>query len=49
MTPELTVWPHCELPPPRAVRGMRSSRAASSASATSSIVFGMTTAAGITW
>ena len=47
--PWLTVWPHCEVPPPRGVTIRPSSRAIASARSASSMVRGITTPAGITW
>ncbi len=47
--PSLTVWPHCEVPPPRGVTIRPASRAIASARSASSMVFGTTTPAGMIW
>ena len=47
--PVLTVWPHWEVPPPRAVMGIPASRAMSSVSLAAAIVRGTTTPAGMIW
>ena len=47
--PSLTVWPHCEVPPPRGVTIRPSSRAIASARSASSMVRGTTTPAGMIW
>ncbi|MGY3119722.1 hypothetical protein ACVWXQ_003659 [Bradyrhizobium sp. S3.14.4] len=47
--PSLTVWPHCEVPPPRGVTFRPSSRAIASARKASSMVLGTTTPAGMIW
>ncbi len=44
-----TVWPHCELPPPRGSTGTDSSRQIAIAARTSSTVFGTSTPTGSTW
>ena len=45
--PSLTVWPHCEVPPPRGVTVRPASRQIASARSASSMVRGTTTPAGI--
>ena len=47
--PSLTVWPHCEVPPPRGVTIRPWSRQIASARNASSIVLGTTTPAGTIW
>ncbi|CKY83135.1 Uncharacterised protein [Mycobacterium tuberculosis] len=47
--PLLTVWPHCEVPPPRGVTMRPSSRAIAIARSASSTVRGTTTANGLIW
>ncbi len=47
--PELMVWPHCEVPPPRGVTVKPSSRARLSVRSASSMVRGTTTPAGMIW
>ena len=47
--PSLTVWPHCEVPPPRGVTIRPSSRAIASARSASSIERGTTTPNGMIW
>ena len=50
MTSEwLTVWPHCEVPPPRGSTVTPSSRAMASARSASAMVRGTTTPSGIIW
>ena len=49
MRPELTVWPHWLVPPPRAVTATPSSRASAMAVTAPSMVRGTTTPAGIIW
>ncbi len=44
-----TVWPHCELPPPRASSGTPSSRHTSTAARTSPCERGTSTPTGSTW
>ena len=47
--PRLMVWPHCEVPPPRAVTGTPASRARASARTAASMLRGTTTPAGMIW
>ncbi|MET3263532.1 hypothetical protein ABIF38_005038 [Bradyrhizobium japonicum] len=47
--PSLTVWPHCEVPPPRGVTIRPASRTIASARSASSTVRGTTTPAGMIW
>ena len=50
MTSEsLTVWPACEVPPPRGVTGTPSARQIAIARSASSIVRGVTTPSGMIW
>ena len=44
-----TVWPHCELPAPRARTGTASSRQIARAARTSSMLRGTSTPTGSTW
>ena len=44
-----TVWPHCEVPPPRGSTGTPSSRAIASAAATSCLSRGTATPSGSIW
>ncbi len=48
-SPSLTVWPHCEVPPPRGVTLAPSSRPIERARKASSMVRGTTTPAGMIW
>ena len=47
--PSLMVWPHCEVPPPRAVTFRPASRVIESARSASSMERGTTTPAGMIW
>jgi len=47
--PSLTVWPHCEVPPPRGVTIRPSSRQIASARSASSMVRGSHTPAAMIW
>ncbi len=47
--PWLTVWPHCEVPPPRGVTGTPCSRAIAIVASTSRSVRGTTTPSGMIW
>jgi hypothetical protein len=47
--PSLTVWPHCEVPPPRGVTIKPWSRQIANASSASPVLRGTTTPAGMIW
>ena len=49
MSVALTVWPDCEVPPPRAVTLTPSSRAIASVYSTSLVELGATTPIGMIW
>ena len=49
MSDSLTVWPACEVPPPRGVTGTPSARQIAIARSASSIVRGVTTPSGMIW
>ena len=48
-TASLTVWPACEVPPPRGVTGTPSARQSAMARSASAIVRGTTTPTGMIW